>query len=105
MTATAERDNSELSANPRPVAPVGTAVENREFAAFGRRIIRAHARRVAAADPTALRDLVQLRDALEAAMDDATASTLHAAGFSWTEIGRELGVSRQAARQRWGGAA
>lgn len=31
-----------------------------------------------------------------------TAVELHAAGYSWTEIGRELGVTRQAARQRWG---
>lgn len=101
MTATAERDNSQLSANPRPVAPVGTAVENREFAAFGRRIIRAHARRVAASDPTALRDLVAMRAALDEAIDEAAVG-LHAAGYSWTDIGRELGVTRQAARQRWG---
>lgn len=77
--------------------------ENAEFVAFSRRIIRAHGRRVGAADPTTLRDLVTLRAALDAAIDEA-ANKLHAAGYSWTEIGRELGVSRQAARQRWGAA-
>lgn len=97
-------DNDALSAivTKRPTAGNGKgAVENGEFAAFSRRIIRAHARRVGAADPTALRDLVELREALDTAIDDA-ATKLHAAGFSWTEIGNELGVSRQAARQRWG---
>lgn len=39
--------------------------------------------------------------AFYAAIDDA-AVQLHDAGYSWTEIARELGVSRQAARQRWG---
>lgn len=94
-------DNAALSGNQVVTSPVGTAVENREFAAFGRRIIRAHARRVAASDPTALRDLVAMRAALDEAIDHA-AVELHAAGYSWTDIGRELGVTRQAARQRWG---
>lgn len=60
-------DNDALSAivTKRPTAGNGKgAVENGEFAAFSRRIIRAHARRVGAADPTALRDLVELREAL-----------------------------------------
>lgn len=38
------------------------------------------------------------REALQAAV-----SAAHAAGSSWTLIGRELGVSRQAARQRFSG--
>ena len=83
VTAMTAGDNVELSANPPAVRPVGTA------------------RRVAASDPTALRDLVAMRAALDEAIDDA-AVELHAAGYSWTDIGRELGVTRQAARQRWG---
>lgn len=90
-------DNPTLSANRR----TGSDVGNREFTAFSRRIIRAHGRRVADSDPTALADMIALREALDAAIDDAV-DGLRAAGFSWTEIAAELGVSRQAARQRWG---
>ncbi|MEV6375467.1 hypothetical protein [Micromonospora musae] len=77
-------------------------VENDEFAAFTRRIIRAHGRRVATGDVEALRDLV----ALSAALDDAIGQAvigLRAFGYSWAEIGQRLGISRQAAQQRWGG--
>lgn len=42
--------------------------------------------------------LDQAREALQAAVGAA-----HAAGFSWTLIGETLGISRQAARQRFGG--
>ena len=66
-------------------SPVGTAVENREFAAFGRRIIRAHARRVAASDPTALRDLVAMRAALDEAIDHAA---VELRGTGWTFQGQ-----------------
>ncbi|WP_328853815.1 hypothetical protein OG994_28275 [Micromonospora globbae] len=77
-------------------------VENDEFAAFARRIIRAHGRRVAAGDVEALRDLT----ALSAAIDDAIGQAvigLRAFGYSWAEIGARLGISKQAAQQRWGG--
>ncbi|RKF25940.1 hypothetical protein [Micromonospora globbae] len=77
-------------------------VENDEFAAFARRIIRAHGRRVAAGDVEALRDLT----ALSAAIDDAIGQAvigLRGFGYSWAEIGARLGISKQAAQQRWGG--
>lgn len=86
-------DNETLS---RP-----SKVENTEFNGFVRRILRAYGRRVGQADPTALRDLVAARAAVDSAMDEAVQG-LRDAGFSWTEIGRELNVSKQAARQRWG---
>ena len=78
-----------------------SAKDNREFAAFSRRIMRAYARRVATADPAALVELVRLR----ADVDDAIAAAvegLRAEGFSWAEIGRELRMTRQAAYQRFG---
>lgn len=77
-------------------------VENDEFAAFARRIIRAHGRRVAAGDVEALRDLTTLSAALDDAIGQAVIG-LRAFGYSWAEIGQRLGISKQAAQQRWGG--
>ncbi|MEU4664796.1 MULTISPECIES: hypothetical protein [Micromonospora] len=77
-------------------------VENDAFAAFARRIIRAHGRRVADGDVEALRDLVALSADLDDAIGEAVIG-LRAFGYSWAEIGSRLGISRQAAQQRWGG--
>ncbi|WP_422751214.1 hypothetical protein [Micromonospora sp. WMMD1219] len=77
-------------------------VENAAFAAFARRIIRAHGRRVAAGDVEALRDLVALSANLDDAIGEAVVG-LRAFGYSWAEIGQRLGISKQAAQQRWGG--
>ncbi|MGC5318534.1 hypothetical protein ACPXB5_07305 [Micromonospora arida] len=78
-----------------------TVVENDEFAAFGRRIIRAHGRRVANGDVEALRDLVALSSVIDDAIGEAVIG-LRAFGYSWSEIGSRLGISKQAAQQRWG---
>ena len=43
----------------------------------------------------------ELAKVIDEAIDHAAAE-LHAAGYSGTDLGRELGVTRQAARQRWG---
>ncbi|MGY0004119.1 hypothetical protein [Micromonospora sp. I033] len=77
-------------------------VENDAFAAFARRIIRAHGRRVATGDVEALRDLVALSTVIDDAIGEAVIG-LRAFGYSWAEIGARLGISRQAAQQRWGG--
>jgi len=77
-------------------------VENDAFAAFTRRVIRAHGRRVGTGDVEALRDLVALSSVIDQALIDAVAG-LRAFGYSWAEIGQRLGISRQAAQQRWGG--
>ncbi len=79
-------------------------VENAEFTAFGRRILRAVGRRVAAGDVDALPALAALSVELDAAIATAVAG-LRAAGYSWGEIAARLGVTRQAAHQRWAGAA
>lgn len=75
-------------------------VENSEFAAFGRRIIRAAGRRIVAGDVEALPDLAALSAELDAAITDAVTG-LRAAGYRWGEIASRLGVTRQAAHQRW----
>ena len=75
-------------------------VENTEFTAFGRRVIRAAGRRVAAGDVDALPALAALAADVDAAITDAVTG-LRAAGYSWGEIAARLGVTRQAAHQRW----
>jgi hypothetical protein len=77
-------------------------VENDDYAAFTRRIVRAHGRRVAAGDPDALAALVALAAEIDAATAEGVAG-LRAAGYSWAEIAARLGITRQAAQQRWGG--
>jgi hypothetical protein len=79
-----------------------TVVENDEFAAFARRIVRAYGRRVAAGDIEALADLIRLGDAVEAATREGV-NGLRDFGYSWSEIATRLGISRQGAQQRWGG--
>lgn len=76
-------------------------VEADEFGAFARRVMRAYGRRVADRDIGALGGLAQLR----ADVDEATrhaVDSLRVQGYSWADIGRELGVTRQAAQQKWG---
>jgi hypothetical protein len=76
-------------------------VQNTEFDAFARRIVRAYARRVASGDVEALVALRQLASTVDAATADAVQG-LRAFGHSWADIASRLGVSRQAAQMRWG---
>jgi hypothetical protein len=78
------------------------AVQNDEYAAFARRILRAYARRIAEGDIESLTCMTGLADDIEAALRNAVIG-LRDFGYSWAEIGSRLGVSRQAAQQRWGG--
>lgn len=80
----------------------GQKVENGDFAGFIRRAIRAHGRRVGDGDVDALPELAQLRDEVDVALAEAVAG-LRAAphAHSWQRIADALGVTRQAAMQRW----
>jgi hypothetical protein len=75
-------------------------VENDEYGEFIRRILRAYSRRVADGDIDALSLMTRLADELDDAIAQAVKG-LRAQGYSWTEIGDRLGITRQAARQRW----
>jgi hypothetical protein len=77
-------------------------VENDEYAAFTRRVLRAYARRVADGDVEALTLMTDLADEIDTAIAQAVTG-LRGFGYSWSEIGSRLGVTRQAAQQRWGG--
>lgn len=89
--------NKSLTSNrPRRV------VENDEYAAFLRRVIRAYSRRVAAGDIEAIADMAATADQMDTAIHDAITG-LRNVGYSWADIALRLGVTRQAAQQRWGG--
>lgn len=76
------------------------AVENDDFAGFSRRIVAAHGRRVARGDIEGLGALAALADDVDVALFEAIRG-LRRAGFSWADIGTRLGMTRQAAQQRW----
>lgn len=76
-------------------------VENDEYAAFLRRVIRAYSRRVAAGDIEAIADMASVADEIAIAMHHAIYG-LRSTGYSWADIALRLGITRQAAQQRWG---
>jgi hypothetical protein len=75
-------------------------VENDDYAAFTRRVIAAHGRRIARGDIEGLATLADLADDIDTALHRAVAG-LRAAGFSWADIATRLGITRQAAHQRF----
>ncbi len=87
----------------RPRKRARRHVETAQFDAFARRIIRAYGRRVAAGDVEALASMVTLSAEVDAMLRLAVAG-LRAKpySYSWDEIARRLGVSKQAAQQRYG---
>jgi hypothetical protein len=76
-------------------------VENDEYAAFVRRILRAYSHRVGDGDVEALALMLDLAEEIDTAIAEAVKG-LHGHGYSWAEIGSRLGITRQAAQQRWG---
>jgi hypothetical protein len=77
-------------------------VENDDYARFARRVIDAYSRRIAAGDIDAITGMARLADELDAAIRHAITG-LRKRGYSWADIGNRLGITRQAAQQRWGG--
>lgn len=78
-----------------------SVIENSEYAAFARRILRAYSRRIATGDIESLAHLITLADEVDDATQQAV-NGIRAAGYSWADVGDRLGISRQAAQQRWG---
>ena len=76
-------------------------IENGEYAAFVRRILRACSRRVGDGDVEALVLMLGLAEEIDTAIAEAVKG-LRGHDYSWAEIGSRLGVTRQAAEQRWG---
>jgi len=76
-------------------------VENDEYAAFVRRILRAYSRRVGNGDVEALTLMLGLAEEIDTAIAEAVKG-LRACGYSRAEISSRLSITRQAAQQRWG---
>ena len=64
------------------------------------RVIRAVGTDAAGMDPDQLRNLRRIRDELDVVTAAAVAS-YRQAGFSDSQIGAELGVTKQAVQKRW----
>ncbi|GAA2414602.1 hypothetical protein GCM10010404_85910 [Nonomuraea africana] len=79
------------------------SIENPDYAAFLKRIIRAYSKRIADGDIEALADLSGVVAELDHAIAQAVTKLRAEYGYSWTDIARPLGITRQAAQQRWGG--
>jgi hypothetical protein len=94
----AGQNTVKTSLTPERARPL---VENDDYAAFARRILRAYARRVADGDVEALIAMTGLAAEIDTAIGQAVTG-LRAFGYSWAEIGSRLGITRQAAQQRWG---
>lgn len=77
-------------------------VETSEFLGFARRIVRRAGERVGDGDPIDLADLVALRRELEEVEVKAVQAMRETYDYSWAEIARELGITRQAAQQYYG---
>ena len=77
-------------------------VETDQYAAFARRIMRAFGRRVANGDPLDLAELVAIRDEMDQVIVQAVRGMRETHGYSWAEIARDLGTSRQNAQKVYG---
>ncbi len=76
--------------------------ENDEYAAFLTRALRAYSRRIVTGDIDALTGMATLATDLDHAMTEAITELRARHGYSWADIGHRLGITRQAAQQRWG---
>src|SRR5579875_2053135 len=97
--ATGHRSSVNRSLTPKRRRRI---TENDEYAAFLRRVIAAYSRRVASGDIDAIADMAALSGDLDQAIGEAVTG-LRAHGYSWADIAARLGITRQAAQQRWGG--
>ncbi|MCF7550995.1 hypothetical protein [Pseudonocardia sp. WMMC193] len=97
MTAT---DSVKPTLTGRPRRRSRRHRENPDYAAFARRIVQAHGRRVADGDIEGLADLARLAEDVDTALTAAVVG-LADRGYTWAEIGARLGITRQAAHQRF----
>lgn len=72
-----------------------------DMTAFVRRVFRGMVKRAGEGDREAISALADMQRELDAALCEAVAQ-LRAKGNSWTDVGRELRITRQAAQQRFG---
>lgn len=87
-------DNQPLSAKRE--------IESQEYARIVSAFVRALTRRGLRGDIQALIALSECRKQISEAMQETAVALRAVHGYSWGEVGLAFGVSRQAARQRWG---
>lgn len=83
-----------------PKATERPVVENSEYIQFLRRIARAASKR-AGADIDMLPELRAIADLVDELMRDSV-TACNDEGYSWTEIGERLGITKQSAYERYG---
>lgn len=77
------------------------SVETPDYAAMLERMVKAYGKRVGAGDPVDLTRMAEVQAVFDAAVQ-AAVDGQRAAGYSWREVGEGLGMSKQAAQQRFG---
>lgn len=87
--------------SPRPAKRRRRYVETADYLSMLRRMVTAAGRRVGRADADDLRELLAIRAELDEAIARAVAG-LRRDGYTWAGIAEALGITRQAAQQRWG---
>lgn len=75
--------------------------DTEDFGRMVERMLRAYGLRVGAADMDDLRQLMTIRELLDQITAEAV-EQLRSTGYSWADVGEAMGVTRQAAQQRWG---
>lgn len=78
------------------------SVENTDYVKFARRVLRGLARRVADGDVEALPEMVELHTELNSMIHHSVHALRDTYDYSWAEIADRVGITRQAAQQRWG---
>lgn len=77
-------------------------VENHDYAAMLTRMLRSYRIRIAEGDIEDLAEFVRLVDHANTLLRLAALDVKEAGGYSWAEVAAPLGITRQAAYQRWG---
>jgi hypothetical protein len=77
-------------------------VETAEYAKFARRILRGYGKRIADADIEDLAELIKLQAEVDAVIADAINTGRKRWEWSWADIARAAGTTREAAWKRWG---
>lgn len=85
----------------RPRRRARRTVDNEAFAAFVRRIIRAHGRRVGTGDIEGLADMHRVAVELRDEVGEAARRLVEVEGYSWADVGRVLGIKRQSAHEMY----
>lgn len=77
------------------------AVENQAYLAMLRRMLRSYRNRVAAGDIEDLAEMLALRSYFDELIGQAVEELREQQSYSWTDIGRAEGLTRQAAQQKY----